>query len=300
MKTDTANCEEQIASVNNSLHELVSTYENSKAEIQLAKIKIENFTEAIAKTKTDIEQSDELIGRLMNERADAQAALVGEENELAVLEPAFMEKQNAADLLEEKYVNIDSFISKITDGINAQDALLTQKQHALNEIASKTASHVYIIEKLDEQKEEISAHLETMKAESGGAYSESDAYKQAKAALAELLKEKTAAADKADLLKEKISRAFTKMQTDDARLKLLIGYENTRQAIITPCARFLPPKINLAAAYTARSANSSQRTPSILRQSQRRSAARSNRLSLRTKKRLPNAYACSKRINGGG
>jgi chromosome segregation protein len=128
LKTDTARCEEQIASVNNSLHELVSTYENSKAEIQLARIKIENFTEAIAKAKADIEQYDELIGRLLDERADAQAALVGDENELAVLEPAFRTKQNAADLLGEKYVNIDSFISKITGDINAQDALLTKNK----------------------------------------------------------------------------------------------------------------------------------------------------------------------------
>lgn len=241
LKTDTARYEEEITSVNSRLHELVSTYENSKAEIQLARIKIDNFTEAIAKAKSDIAQCEEHISVLLNEQEEVQAALVRDENELGVLEPGFTAKKKAAELLEEKYINIDRYISKVAENIEAQDLLLTQKQSELNDIASQTASNEYIIAKLEEQTAALKTRLSEVK-ETSDFQSESSAYLTSKNALAEMIKAKNDMSARADALKEKISEAFTRLQTDDARLKLLKGYEDARQGYNYSVRRILTEK----------------------------------------------------------
>ncbi len=230
LKSQVGTFDAQITEINEKIHTLITNFENSKTEISVARSKVETNENMVMETSAEIGHIKNALAALYKSREEIINALSLAKQDYENKKSAYENRKSDAEIIGGKYKDGDKVIQKLRDEIEHYERSIDENQNKANELNTMIQNCGYIIEKLTQESQSLKEESEKNQAELNGMHGEDlKELESAQMQLAYCEKNKQLIYDSYENYKEELGQLFTKLQTQESRLKLLSGYENSMQ-----------------------------------------------------------------------
>ena len=247
LKSQVNASDDELNDINEKIHTLLTNFENSKTEISVAKSKVETSETNIFDTSRDIGEIKKEIENLNQMKEDILGSLTDAKIAYEQSKISYDSQKKAADEMADKYRQGDQLVDRMRGQITQLEHSLDAKQQLILDLRAKIENSAYIVTQLEEEilaaQQEHAVLLDEI--------NQKDETIEEMNRVKTLLNEKSLVRIKTseayDNYKEQLSQLFTRLQTDESRLKLLQGYENSMQGYRYGVRRLMQYRQNDAA-----------------------------------------------------
>ena len=229
LKTQVNSFDDEIAQMNEKIHLLITNFENSKTEISVARSKAESCESSILETNREIEQLKKEIIATETQSEELSETLQAVKDSYDRIKETYDTHKENADRIGKKYHAGDSYLSELRETVNSLQVELDEKQKQINDLNATMQNNQYLITQLSSDIEDLHGVIKETTNDLMTENSVDTKLLEAKETFNAHQKRYQELFDEYEDYKDSVQSVFTKMQTDEARLKLLVGYENNRQ-----------------------------------------------------------------------
>ncbi len=229
LKTQVNSFDDEIAQMNEKIHSLITNFENSKTEISVARSKAETCEVSILETNKEIEQLKKEIETTEAQSEELNKTLEAVKDSYNRIKETYDVHKASADSIGKKYHDGDSYLSELREKVNALEEELDEKQKKINDLKAGMQNNQYLLKQLSTDIEDLQVVISETENNLAIEDSFNTELVKAKETLNVHQNNYQRLFDEYEDYKDSVQTLFTKMQTDEARLKLLVGYENNRQ-----------------------------------------------------------------------